>query len=380
MNCRIIWAVARNSFAVWRRSPWAIAAALVPSVTTGALVGLLTIAVGRQPVALVVNDPGPQAVLMHQILQSDNDAYVLHETDARTAAQELANQQVAAVIVIPSDFDKRVATDNATVEVVVNNVDYDFADDVRRRTTRSVAEFDAPDFSVAGEVTSGVNHAIIPPNPYRIAIAEHDLRVTNVSLGEYEIIPILALLVINAGVLSTSLLLAEDFSRGTARLLMATPASRASVVAGRGVGSMLVTLSMAIPLTILGAGLGLIKPPGDHWFAVIALLLVMSMMSVGFGLVLGTWIRRPAIVTMAGLNVVTYLFYLGGGFTTIAFLPSWLQTVAQFVPTSYGIAGLRQALFYPDLVGFGTDVAVMASVAVGALLLGSIAFARGMKR
>jgi ABC-2 type transport system permease protein len=258
-------------------------------------------------------------------------------------------------------------------------VDIDFADDIRRTAARSVAEFDAPDLGVAGEQRAG-RGGIILPNPYHVAIAERDLRSTNVTFAEYQVIPIVLLLVINVGVLGTALLTAHDFERGTAGLLLLAPSSRAAVVAGRGLGSTLATLTLVVPAVAVGAGFGLVRPEPGHWPAVVALLLAATLMSVGIGLVLGTTLRQARLVAMVGLNLVTYLFFLGGGFATIAFLPNWLQVLSRLVPTSYAIAGLRQALFYPDLVGFGLDLAVMSGVAVAALAAGSIAFGGGLKR
>jgi ABC-type multidrug transport system permease subunit len=83
---------------------------------------------------------------------------------------------------------------------------------------------------------------------------------------------------------------------------------------------------------------------------------------------------------MAGLNAAAYLFFLGGGFTTVAFLPDWIQVVSQFVPTSYAINGLRQALFYPDLVGFGRDLLVLSVCAVLSVVLASLRLARAWRR
>jgi len=47
------------------------------------------------------------------IIADDSEAYALRITDAETAAEQLDAQQVAAVVVIPADFDTRVAQDDA---------------------------------------------------------------------------------------------------------------------------------------------------------------------------------------------------------------------------------------------------------------------------
>jgi len=83
------------------------------------------------------------------------------------------------------------------------------------------------------------------------------------------------------------------------------------------------------------------------------------------------------LVTMTGLNASAYLFFLGGGFTTVAFLPAWVQRLSRIVPTRYAIDALRQALFYPDLIGFGRDLSVLAGCAVLSIALASIMLTRG---
>jgi ABC-type multidrug transport system permease subunit len=79
---------------------------------------------------------------------------------------------------------------------------------------------------------------------------------------------------------------------------------------------------------------------------------------------------------MASSIVATYLFFLGGGFTTIVFLPSWLRTVSALVPIRYAIDGLRQTLFYPGLEGVGTDLAVLGATALGAMVVGAVTVRR----
>src|SRR3989442_15950773 len=95
-------------------------------------------------------------------------------------------------------------------------------------------------------------------------------------------------------------------------------------------------------------------------------------MTVGLGTLLGVVLRDLRVVTMTALNAAAYLFFLGGGFWTVAFLPHWLQVASRFVPTSYAIEGLRQALFYPDLTGFGHDLLVLTGSAGLSITLASI--------
>ena len=402
---RALWGMARNDLAVWLRSPAAIAAALLPALGMGVLVAVLTNSVGQQPTALVVKGKGPASVRIAKIFKGDYDAYILMEMTQAEAERALGSQRVAAIIVVPENFDQAVARSSAVIDLYLNNIDIDLADDLRRSVTRTVAEFDAPQLGLLGEL-HGPAEGTLLPNPYRVAVAEHDLRDTNVSFLQYQVIPIVILIVISIGVLGTSLLTARDFERGTAKMLVLGPVRPAVLVFGRLLGGALITLALVAPLIALGflthnipacaeesgaplwltlllsgpCGWILPVPTGSHALALIALVLAVTLMTVGLGTLLGVAIRDTRLVTMTGLNVSAYLFFLGGGFTTVAFLPQWLQLASRFVPTSYAIEGLRQALFYPDLAGFGTDMAVLTGSAFVSVVLASVMLARAWRR
>ena len=400
-----VWGMARHDLAVWLRSPAAIAAALLPAVGMGVLVAVLTVSVGRQPVALVVQGEGRFATRMARLIMGDTDAYLLEKMTAADAERALGDQRVAAIIVVPEDFDAGVARADAAVDLYLNNVNIDIADDLRRAVTRSVAEFDAPQLGLLGEL-HGPSKGVLLPNPYRVAVAEHDLRETDVSFLQYQVIPILVLIVISIGLLGTALLTARDFERGTAKMMVLSPVGRLPLVLGRLLGGTLITIALVAPLVGLGflthhipychegsgaplwvtlllsgpCGWMLPVPSWTHALALIALFVAVTLTTVGLGTLLGVALRDARLVTMAGLNGAAYLFFLGGGFTTVAFLPDWIQVVSRFVPTSYAINGLRQALFYPDLVGFGRDLLVLSACAALSVVLASLMLARAWRR
>src|SRR2546426_10820431 len=71
---------------------------------------------------------------------------------AADAERAIGAQRIAAIIVVPEDFDVAAARADAAVDLYLNNVDIDLADDLRRSVTRSVAEFDAPQLGLLGEL------------------------------------------------------------------------------------------------------------------------------------------------------------------------------------------------------------------------------------
>jgi len=366
-------AVFRLDLARWRRSRTMLAAALIPPLAMGLFIWVLTLSVGRQPVALVVDDRGPQATIMANIFTSDQEAYALKETNLNTAERMLASQQVAAVIVVPATFGRDVVRGSATVDLTLNNVDVDFGDDIRRAVARSVAQFDAPFLGFGGELAQGGLHAVVP-NPYRIAIAETTLRKTNVGFLAYEIAPVMLLVVLSVGTLGIGWLMATDIGSGSLGFLRTTPASSLGVASGRLAAALCVIGVVDTPLIAYAAWAERIGPAR---IAVVCSLVVLTgAVGIGLGLVVALIFRTPRLVAMASTALCSYLFFLGGGFTTIAFLPSWLQTMSAAVPTRYAIDGLRQALFYAQPQHLALDLAVLSVVALVSVLVAAAGMGR----
>lgn len=362
----------------WRRMPLAIAAALIPPIGMAYFLVALTLAVGRQPVALVVVSHGQDAQQMEKIIENDNEAYVATITDKDTAAKMLQSQKVAGIITIPENFDTAILNQQATVNLTLNNIDIDFGDDIRRIVDRSVAEFDAPQLSLAGEKgeLTGINDTA---NPYHVVIQEHDLRETNVGFLNYQVLPVLILLVLSIGLIGTALLCAQDGESGMVKHLLLAPVPAWMVIGGRLLGGLIISLAVLLPVLVICTLAHVVSPPANHWPALIVLITATALCASGLGAVLGSLLHGSRVVAMAASVLATYLFFLGGGFTTIAFLPNWLQVVSSFVPTRYAIDGMRQILFYPDLIGVQHDLTVLIGAALGSVILGSFALRRSWR-
>ncbi len=217
---RGIWTIARLDLLVWIRRPAALICAIIPPLGMALLLLVLTLSVGQQPVALVMQAHGPFAKRMRLFISYDTEAYAFTETDMQTANRMLRDQEVAAIIIIPPDFDELITNSRqANLSLILNNVDIDFADDIRRSVERSVGVFDAPQLDLTD--TDDNQPQYVPPvlySPYRIGVIEQDMRQTNVDFLHYQILPVLILLILSVGLIGTALLCAQDVERGTARI------------------------------------------------------------------------------------------------------------------------------------------------------------------
>ena len=394
---RIVWAIARSDLARWRRSPALVAATLIPAIGMSLTVLGLTYAVGRQPVALVRLSHGPVSDTLVAILRA-SDGFFLRESTPEQAADDLRDQWVCAVITVPENFDEAVATRSATVDVAINNVDLDFSDDVRRSVSEAVVAIDAPELASLGkgdgsEVdddddeadehdtpgaavpnadtanADGKGGTPVRPvprgNPYRVKVVETDLRYGDVSFMAYQMVPVLALLALTAGALVTALSIAGDREGGRLRMLRLSPASKSGIVLGHLAGGTLAATLLLAVIVIPAALLGVLQPPPGRWPVIAAILIATAVGSTGLGVLVGLVTQRLTTTVLLGVNVASASFLLGGGFTTIAFLPPYIQRLAAVVPSYYAVEGLREALFYTEMPTLGRNLTIL--FATGAL-------------
>ncbi len=107
---RGIWKLATLDLAIWIRSPWAIAAAVIPPLAMALFLWVLAVYVHGEPVALVVESHGRYANRMAAIIREEAFSGVaVTETDRAQAQRLLQSQKVAAIVVIPRGFDEAVA-------------------------------------------------------------------------------------------------------------------------------------------------------------------------------------------------------------------------------------------------------------------------------
>ena len=368
MKKNSIWTIALHDLKRWRKMPLTAACALIPPIAMMLVLVSLSLAVTQQPVALVVQGNGPASVQMAQIIKSDTEAYDLTITNAATANSMLQDEKVAGVITIPFTFDQQVANGTGKVLLTINNVDFDFSDDIRRSVDRSVVEFDAQGL-VSDEL---INSSL--PNVYHVALDEQYVRETNVDWFHYQLVPTFLLLVLNVGLVGTALLCALDNESKTARMLALSPQRSWVLISGRILGGVLACFAIVLPAVLIGVLFGFISPPIAQLPALFGIFLGTALCASGIGAIIGTCVKGSRYVAFLSSMTAIYLFLLGGGFTAIEFVPHWLQGVSAFIPTRYSIDALRQALFYPNPTGLPYSLLVLAlyaiaCVGVGALLM-----------
>ena len=361
-----ILAIVRKDISVWLRQPTSIAATVLPAIAFMVILYFGAQAVGRNPVALVVQDSGPHAQELVNIL-SDSGAFKVGmiTITPQKAEDALKQVKVAAVITIPSNFDAAYnAQKPDPVTIHINNLNLDFTNDLRRSLPAAITEF----YAEKGN-----------SSPIQIHVKETDLRSQDIDLLRFELVPNLVLLLTTAGIVNAGLATAREWEDSTIKELLLAPISKTTLIAGKLLSGWITTLLIASVVLVVGAASGYLRPEGTiYWISTLVIVLLIALASAGLGVAIGAASRRFQRVTAVGIPLSIDLFFLSGGITVAAFLPAWLQTIAHFVPTFYGTHALQMAIFYGSTEGLALDLSVLGATALVAGVLGVLSLRRTM--
>jgi len=362
-----IFAIVTKDISIWLRQPTAIAATILPAIAFMVILYFGAQAVGRNPVAIVVQDKGPHAQELLKILNRSDAFRVIMITSQKEKAEDaLTHIKVAAVISIPSGFDTAYNTHKPDpVKIHINNLNLDFTNDLRRSLPAAITEF-------YGEKSN-------QSNPIKIQVSETDLRNQDIDLLRFEIVPNLVLLLTTAGIINAGLATAREWEDHTIKELLLAPISKASLIAAKIISGWITTLLVAAAVLGLGAATGYLRPIGlSYWISTLLIVLLIALASSGLGVAIGSTARRFQRVTAIGTPLSIDLFFLSGGVSVAAFLPLWLQKIAQFVPTFYGTHALQMAIFYNSNEGLVQDAIILTGTALLAVGLGVLSLRRSI--
>jgi ABC-2 type transport system permease protein len=163
-----------------------------------------------------------------------------------------------------------------------------------------------------------------------------------------------------------------DREFGMLRLMLASPAGIAAVLAGRALAATLVGLLQG-GIVLAFAPLVLDLEP-SRWPAAVGALLAVTAMSAMLGLLIA--VRLRSVENFAGIiNVVLFpLLFLSGALYPTTGLPPVLLALARANPVTYAVDLLRHALGQPAELGLGIDLLVVLGTVAVAFLVTALLF------
>jgi len=168
---------------------------------------------------------------------------------------------------------------------------------------------------------------------------------------------------------------------GTLEAMLVTPTSLSTIVFSSMIYQFCsalveILVYLACSAVLFGVNLGQADLPAT------AVLLVLTLLA---HLPIGILSAAFILVFKQGDPITTILGHisglLGGVYFPLAILPGWLQVVSKFIPFTYALEGLRQAVLNGQGVfKLGTPILVLAAFAVVLLPLSLIVFAWAVRQ
>ncbi|MBV9689283.1 MAG: ABC transporter permease [Ktedonobacteraceae bacterium] len=357
------WAIFKKDLAVWWRNRLTVVVSIIPVLGLLVIQALGAVAVGRSPVALVTLDHNPKGSQMQQIFHQA-DVFRLKDATPQQAQKLLQTLQVVAVVTIPSDFTQRVeAHEPSPIEVTVNNLNVDFTNDIRRAVPDVITQF----YRAQGSAS-----------PLKVMIHEHDLRSRDVEFFQFNVLPMIVLLLTLNGLITSGIATAREWETRTIKEMLLSPVARSAIIIGKVLAGFTATLLLGILIFSLGAALDWTRPEGTYWVTSLLVLALIALLSTGLGVALGAALQRIQPVSALSTLGAFYLFFLAGGISILAFEPTWVQNVAAYDPLTYGVHALQMAVFYSSSDLLGRDVLILSLSVLAALGLGILSMRRGI--
>ncbi len=357
----------RAAFAVLRREIWSGSAqplatllAIAVPINFLVLMALFALSGGKQNVALVVQDRGRYAAAMVQAL-SRADTFALHPAGTPQAGLRLVrSQHDVAMIVIPRAFSAEVAAGGpAKVQLTLDNLNHDFADDTRRGVALAAALFQRT-YLPASEPVNWAVHYTYP---------------RTVGFLPFLALSILSAALLLGGLLQGGLGMAREWEAGTIRELMLSPAGALPVLLGKLVATFLLALAGGL-IALVGALL--LGVPVQGVLGSIGPLLAVLLVFDSIGLALGSLLRSQRLVLPLSFAAGLPLFFLSGPFGPMEWSSPGALAVARVFPIYYASGLLQRSFFgyWPLAVPVGTAIAVLAAWTVASLAAAGLAYRR----
>jgi ABC-2 type transport system permease protein len=357
---RVIWACARKDLtSALTDRIFTIAGLFIP-LNVLILLSLFVLAGSNAPTAVVMNEEGPYAQAFYQAM-SGAHSFRLQRAGAAKAQALINAGKIVAVVTVPADFDARVGQNQPVqIDVLINNLNTDFTNDIRRAVPLSITSFYAQAF----------------PHLVDITPREHDFYPQDTDYIPYLTVSILVIALMIAGLLQAGTAAAREWEHGTMKELLLSPASRWAILVGKMLGAFLVSLASAGVVLLVLIGVAGVWPV--HWAEVIGFTLLTLLIFVALGTLFGTLLRARQPVVVLAVGVTIPLFFLSGAFGPISFTTPAVQFLARIFPPYYAIVVQQHAFhgFTLNTLGVFGNTGVLAGFALAALLLATLILRR----
>lgn len=317
---------------------------------------------GEAPTAVVLEDHGPYATQFVSAMEHSH-SFIIQQTTSSEAQNLMRQGRIVSIITIPANFDSSVGKGfEIQLPVVVNNLDVDFTNDIRRAVPLAITSFYANAF------------------PNQVVIRAHEIDTYSHDTGyiQYLVVSLMVISIMLGGLLQAGANAAREYENGTIKELILSPARLWAIQLGKILGALVLnSLSVLVVIIVIVFLIG-VWPV--HWDELLGFTLLLMITFVALGTLIGTLVRRRQSVIPLSIGVTIPIFFLSGAFGPAIWGDQTIAFITQFQPVYYGIAIFQHAFhnFVTTQGGPLYDKIILIGFAVGAVF-GSVIAVHGTK-
>ena len=192
-------------------------------------------------------------------------------------------------------------------------------------------------------------------------------RLTNI---DFYIPGVTAAFIMTNGVIGLTSNTSEFKRRGIIKRLSLTPLSKMDWIIGNILSQTLLNLLLTAMMLALGWVIFNVRIIPDA-FAIL-LIFLGSVMFSGIGMLLSGLVKDVEAASAIGNAIAFPMMFLSGTYFPLEIMPSYLQPFAKILPLTYFSEGLRYAMIYNYPEGTYVNIAIVAALAVGFIIVGSL--------
>ena len=345
------------------RDPSSFAIGVVLPVMLILLFGYgLSLDVKNVPIAVVLEVPSSEASEIAASFQL-SPYFDTRITPSMAEAQTLMqSNKVDGIVLLQSDFAKRTAQGDASVQLVVNGIDGNTARIIEAYAEAAVAQSGV---RVAAEGQAD------PAGAGGQAVVESQLWFNSANDSRYFLVPGLIVLIITLiGAFMTSMVVAREWERGTFEALFVTPVRTDEILVSKIVPYFLLGMG-GLVLCIVSARFLFDVPLRGSLLALMGVSMLYLLVSVATGLLISSTLKSQFLASQVTL-VATFMpaLMLSGFIYDLRSVPLAIQLVSYLVPARYYVSLLQTMFLAGDVWGvIWPNAAILALVAVVMLAL-----------
>lgn len=294
--------------------------------------------------------------------------------DPRAVDSFLDNGRTIMAVIIPPDWTQAIRSDRAApLQVILDGSDPNFAG-IARGYINAFLERENHDFLLHFLNRQGVDEtAFRPPIEARVRVwFNEDLESRNF------IIPgIIAVIIMIAGAMLTSLVIAREYENGTMETIKSLPLTASEFLTGKAIPYFGIGLIDVLIAVLMGQVLFGIVMKSSFWLMILASSLYLAV-ALALGLLISI-VTKSQLVANQGAILITYLpsLLLSDFVFPVVNMPVPLQLLTRIVPATYYI-DIQSGIYMKNL-GFLQMWPSFAVLAAMLALLGAASLA-GLKR